>query len=119
MRLYKERLAVDIDFSYNGQSLPIEVSDPHKMNTGEVIGRIRDFLARSNEHVDRLGLEDLLPKMVRGIAGCEGGCPANAQALVRAGFKEYDLEYIEGGILTARLELGVGRAVEIKMFPDF
>jgi hypothetical protein len=64
-------------------------------------------------------IKGLLPKMVRGIAGCEGGCPANALELVSSGFKNFDLAYIEGGILTAKAELENGKTLNLKMFPDF
>jgi hypothetical protein len=64
-------------------------------------------------------IKGLLPKMVRGIAGCEDGCPANALELVSSGFKNFDLAYIEGGILTAKAELENGKTLNLKMFPDF
>jgi hypothetical protein len=69
--------------------------------------------------VDGLALEELLPRMVRGVAGCESGCPANAKSLVRSGFRDYRLEYIDGGILTAARDVAPGERLEIKIFPEF
>jgi hypothetical protein len=57
--------------------------------------------------------------MVRGVAGCEGGCPSNARSLVRAGFRDYHLDYVEGGILTAAREVAPGERLVIKIFPEF
>ena len=47
------------------------------------------------------------------------GCPADAKHLVRSGFRDYELAYVEGGILTARRELAPGEPLEIRLFPDF
>ena len=110
---------MDIDVSLAGDSLPINVENPHHMDTESVVGRIGEFLQERGVPHGDLALAELLPKMVKGIAGCEGGCPANAQSLVRKGFGKYHLEYIEGGILTAKYEVSPGRSLEIKMFPDF
>lgn len=110
---------MEIDVSLAGDSLPINVENPHKMDTESVVSRIGEFLRQKGVSHEKLALTELLPKMVRGIAGCEGGCPANAQSLVRKGFRDYRLEYIEGGILTAKYEVSPGTSLEIKMFPEF
>jgi len=110
---------MDIDVSFDGRLLPISVADPHHMDMETVLGEIRDHFSDTDLAVQSLGLADLLPRMVKGIAGCENGCPANAQALVRAGFGEYRLAYVEGGILTASYEVQEGKSFEIKMFPEF
>jgi hypothetical protein len=57
--------------------------------------------------------------MIRGIAGCERGCPANAQDLVSSGHKGFDMQYVEGGILTARIVTADGSVLSLKLFPDF
>lgn len=110
---------MDIDITFGGRSLPIKVENPHRMDTGAVVGRIGEFLAEDNVPSDGLYLEELLPRMVKGIAGCERGCPADAQSFVRKGFRQYNLEYIEGGILQARCEAAAGGVLEIRMFPEF
>ena len=110
---------MDIDVHFMGRSLPIKVSDPHHMDTGQVVGDIVTFLNGDAGGTDTLHLEELLPRMVRGVAGCEGGCPSNAKGLVRAGFLDYHLDYVEGGILTAAREVAPGQRLEIKIFPEF
>lgn len=57
--------------------------------------------------------------MINGIAGCESGCPANAKGLVSGGYKGFDVQYVEGGILTARIMTRDGSIIYLKMFPDF
>jgi len=110
---------MDIDVSFNGESLPITVENPFRMDPAAVAGQIEDFLRERGAPADGLELEGLLPRMVRGVAGCEAGCPADAHRVVREGFGDYKLAYVEGGILTAARELDGSRRLEIRMFPDF
>lgn len=114
---------MDIEISYGSNSLYLEVGNPYKMNSAKVAQQLTEFLQQNGvdkENIGELSLVELLPKMVRGVAGCEAGCPANAYSLVRNGFLKYKLEYIDGGILTAKH--GVKNAedmITIKVFPDF
>jgi hypothetical protein len=110
---------MDIDVRFMGRTLPIKVTDPHRMNTAAVVGEIVSFLNGDAGSPDAMHLAELLPRMVRGVAGCEGGCPSNAKGLVRAGFRDYHLDYVEGGILTAAREVAPGQRLEIKIFPEF
>lgn len=110
---------MDIDVELNGDSLPIQVENPFGMDTEEVVRRISEFLEPRGVQPDGLRLPELLPRMVRGIAGCEQGCPADAQRLVHEGFHRYSLQYVEGGILKASLEVFDGKRLEIRMFPEF
>jgi hypothetical protein len=114
---------MDIEIKYGEESLHVEVSNPYKMDAVSVAKKMAGFLGNhgfDSSEIDQLYLPELLPKMVRGVAGCESGCPANAYSLVRSGFKSYKLEYIDGGILTAKNVLKNGQApVVIKIFPDF
>ena len=66
-----------------------------------------------------MDVRGLLPRMVKGIAGCEGGCPADAKDLVSRGFQRFEMEYIEGGILSAKAKDLNGRLIHFKMFPEF
>ena len=114
---------MDIEISYGNDSLHLEVENPHKMNSAKVAQQITDFLQKKGidkANIEVLSLVELLPKMVRGVAGCESGCPANAYSLVRSGFLKYKLEYIDGGILTANHGVHNGKGmITIKVFPDF
>lgn len=79
-----------------------------------------DALASSkNITLADLDIRGLIPRMVKGIAGCERGCPADAKGLVSRGVNGFELAYIEGGILSATAKTSDGTAVSIKMFPDF
>jgi len=110
---------MEIEVLIDNDSLPINVVDPHKIDHEAVNRRIHGFLQQAGIHdVSALNIPLLLPKMVRGVAGCEAGCPANAQSLVREGVDGYTLAYVEGGVLTARRPVGE-RKLEIKIFPDF
>jgi len=110
---------MDIDITYNGESLPIQLDNPYQMDTEKVVSRIAAFLKPLGAETDTLKLNELLPRMVRGIVGCERGCPADAQSFVRTGFHDYRLEDVEGGILTAFRDMEVGSRLEIRMFPEF
>lgn len=110
---------MDIDVDVNGDSLPIRVDEPFHMDVDGVVQRIAEFLEPKGFTLEALRLKELLPRMVRGIVGCEKGCPADAQSFVRKGFHDYRLEYIEGGILTAVREVAGSDRLVIRMFPDF
>ncbi len=110
---------MDLDVSINKESLSINIENPHRFDVAQVTGRIVDFGKKLGVDLARLEMERLIPRMVRGVAGCEGGCPADAKSLVREGFGDFDIAYVEGGILTARQSLGNGTTLEVKLFPDF
>ena len=57
--------------------------------------------------------------MIKGVAGCEGGCQEDKKNLVRQGFGDFTLSYVEGGILTAACKLSNGTPLEVKIFPEF
>ena len=84
-----------------------------------VVGQIEEFCSLKALLLTVLILRGLISQMVRGIAGCERGCPADAKEFVHRGFKEFSLAYVEGGILTAKAVIGSNKELSIKMFPDF
>ena len=47
------------------------------------------------------------------------GCPADAKGFVSRGFQNFRLEYIEGGILSAKAQATDGKELQIRMFPEF
>ena len=55
----------------------------------------------------------------RGIAGCENGCPADALSFISGGFKNFELAYIEGGILIAKAMSENGKTIFLKVFSHF
>ena len=114
---------MELEISYSNDELQIEVANPYKMDVKKVASDMEAFLkgkGLEDTHLKELALAELLPKMVRGVAGCEAGCPANAHSLVRSGFRKYFLQYIEGGILSAKHTFDdESQTMEIKVFPDF
>ncbi len=108
-----------LDVVIDGASETIEIPDPFKLDLDAIIGRIQTVASSKGTDIAPLDIKGLIPKMIKGIAGCEGGCPANAKNLVQKGFKNFELQYVEGGILTASVTTGAGIPVSLKMFPDF
>lgn len=110
---------MDIDVKIDKESLHIEVENPYKVDVPGVTKDIHDFGNKFGIDLTPFNIEDLIPRMIRGVAGCEGGCPTDAMRMVREGFGKFKLEYVEGGILTAVQTLESGKPLEVKIFPDF
>ncbi len=110
---------MDIDVSIGKESLSLKIENPHRFDISPLVKNMVDFGKKFNVDLDRLKIKELVPKMVRGVAGCEGGCPANAKALVREGVGVFNLSYIEGGILSAVHILDNGMPLSLKIFPEF
>jgi len=110
---------MDIDISINGKSLTINIENPFRLDVSRVMNNIIDFGSKSGIDLSSYELDKLVPIMVRGVAGCEEGCPSDAKGIVREGFGNFNLSYVEGGILKAFHSLKDGGALEIKVFPDF
>ena len=110
---------MDIDIRVGNESLSFNIDNPHRFNISDVMNDVLSF--GNNEGVDfyLLDVERLIPRMIRGVAGCEAGCPSDAHSVVREGFGSFKLEYVEGGILTATQALENNKTLQIKIFPDF
>lgn len=110
---------MELDVNAAGKSLAIPIDNPFHLDIDATVKQIESFLSAQGTPANGLDIRGLVPKLVKGIAGCEGGCPADAKSLVSRGFKNFKLAYIEGGILEARAITENGKNVAIKMFPDF
>ena len=110
---------VVLDVIIDKDSLTIPVPDPFNADIEDLADKIEKFTSSRGAGSARLDLRGLIPKMIRGIAGCEKGCPADAKKLVSRGVKDFELEYIEGGILSARAVIENERFLYLKIFPDF
>ena len=108
-----------LDVSLDNESLSINIEDPFHLDIDSVIERIDGFTASKNVTLNGIDIKGIIPKMIKGIAGCEGGCPSDAKSLVKRGFKNFELKYIEGGILSARVSVEDGKILHLKMFPEF
>ncbi|MDH4232534.1 MAG: hypothetical protein OEW04_10980 [Nitrospirota bacterium] len=110
---------MELDVKLGGDSLSIPISNPFQLDMPSMMEKIESFATAKGIKLDSLDIAGLIPKMVKGIAGCERGCPADAKGLVSRGVNDFELEYIEGGILSANAKTAGGAPVQIKMFPDF
>jgi len=110
---------MELDIKIGSDSLSIPISNPFQLELDSMLEAIKNFASSKGSRLDNLDIKSLIPKMVKGIAGCEKGCPADAKGLVSRGVNDFDLAYIEGGILSATAKTADGKAISIKMFPDF
>jgi hypothetical protein len=112
-------MEMDIDIRINGKSCSVEVENPHRPDMQAIMKEIASFARKNNADLGVYELDKLIPLMIRGVAGCEAGCPSDAMGVARRGFGNFRIEYVEGGILKAAQELDNGDPLEIKIFPDF
>jgi hypothetical protein len=112
-------VSVVLDVIINDASVSLQIDAPFQADIEGLSSQIERFASSKGADITALGVRGLIPKMIRGIAGCERGCPANAQNLVASGYKGFDMQYVEGGILTARKKIAEGTVLSLKMFPDF
>lgn len=110
---------MDIDVSISSESMSINVDNPHRFDMARHTENIMNFGRKLGLDLSPYEIEKLIPRMIRGVSGCEGGCPSDAKSLVRDGFGVFNLSYVEGGILTAIHKLENGNPLEVKVFPDF
>jgi hypothetical protein len=110
---------MELDVRVGNKSLSIPIDNPFRLDIEATAGKIESFLASESAKANGLDFRGLLPKMIKGIAGCEGGCPSDAKNFVKRGFINFKLEYIEGGILHAQATSEDGKPVSVKIFPDF
>jgi hypothetical protein len=108
-----------LDVILGNDSVTITIEDPFRFDSDFVMKEINGFVASKKIALNGIDVKGLIPKMIRGIAGCEKGCPANAKSLVEQGYRNFDLKYIEGGILSAQVSLEGGSILQLKMFPEF
>lgn len=110
---------MDLDVRINDKSVSIAISDPYRPDIIAMTERITRFAADQGAMVNGLDLSGLLPRLIRGVVGCEEGCPANAKELVERGYSDFELKYVEGGILTATACTSGGHTLALRLFPDF
>ncbi len=110
---------MEIDVSIDNESLSVPVSNPFRIDADGVVEKITEFAILKGAVIDNLNIKGLVARMVRGIAGCEDGCPANALKFVAAGYNNFKLAYVEGGILIANTVTKNGKTISLKMFPGF
>lgn len=110
---------MELDVRIGDKSLSTPIDNPFSLDIDAVVKEIEELVSSGGSRLEGLDVRGLIPKMVRGIAGCEDGCPSNAMAFVSAGFRNFELKYVEGGILTARAMTADKKELVLRMFPDF
>jgi hypothetical protein len=110
---------MDLDIRIDNESLPVDIENPFRFDISVVMKDVIEFGNKNNVALEPYKLDKLIPMMIKGVAGCEAGCPSDAQNVVRQGFDSFILEYVEGGILTAIQTIENSKEIEIKIFPDF
>lgn len=109
---------MELTVTIDDDSLSIPIDNPFRIDLSSLENEIKDFILSKLIDSEGIDIRGLLPRMIRGIAGCERGCPANALDFVQRGFKNFELTYVDGGILIAKI-LKDGKTIYFKMFPDF
>jgi hypothetical protein len=112
-------VSVVLDVIINDASVSLQIDAPFQADIDVLCSQIERFAASKGTDITPLDVRGLIPRMIRGIAGCERGCPANAHDLVSSGYKGFEMQYVEGGILTAYRKTAEGSMLSLKMFPDF
>jgi hypothetical protein len=110
---------MDLDVVIGNESLPVNIENPFRFDVASVMNNIIDFGNKNEVDLIPLQLDELIKRMIKGVAGCEAGCPSDAKSIVRDGFGNFILDYVEGGILTATQVLDNNKNLQIKIFPDF
>jgi len=82
---------MDIDVRIGDESLTINIQNPHRFDLKQVVSDIRGFAEKAGHDLRDTDLDGLIPRMIKGVAGCEAGCPADAKGLVRSGFDGFKL----------------------------
>lgn len=108
-----------LDVVIDSKSLTLDIADPFRADINALVGQIEEFGRSNQKEFSSLDLKGLIPAMIRGVKGCERGCPADAKGIVARGYTGFELQYVEGGILTAQASLGNSTSLQLKMFPDF
>lgn len=109
---------MELTVTIDNDSISIPIDNPFRIDLSPLEDRIKDFILSKLIDLEGIDIRGLLPRMIRGVAGCERGCPANALDIVQRGFRNFELTYVDGGILTAKV-LKDGKTIYFKMFPDF
>ena len=110
---------MDLDIRIGNESLPVNIENPFRFDISAVMNSIIEFGNKNEVTLGAYELDKLIPIMIKGVAGCEAGCPADAHNVVREGFGNFKLEYVEGGILTAIQTIENSKELELKLFPDY
>ena len=108
-----------LEIIIDGASVTVQIAEAFRPDIEDIMAQIDRIAISKGADIASLDVRGLILQMIRGIAGCESGCPADAKGLTARGYNGFALQYVEGGILTAHTKTGAGNVVNLKMFPDF
>ena len=108
-----------LDVIINNVSVSVQIDKPFQPDLDAIHSQVERFASSRGIDIADLDVKGLILKMIRGIVGCERGCPANAKNLESTGHKGFEVRYVEGGILTAHMLTAEGGTFDLKIFPDF
>ena len=94
-----------LDVIINDASISVQIDKPLKPDLDAIYSQIEQFALSKGTDIKAFDLRGLVLKMIKGIAGCEHGCPADAKGLEYRGYKGFKVHYVEGGILTDDVSL--------------
>jgi len=112
-------VSVVLEIIIDDASETVQIAEAFRLDIEDIMAQIERIAISRGADIAALDVKGLVLQMIRGIAGCEGGCPADAKGLIARGYNGFDLQYVEGGILTAHTKTGAGSVINLKMFPDF
>ncbi|HHN66177.1 MAG TPA: hypothetical protein ENK09_12530 [Nitrospirae bacterium] len=110
---------MEIELEISGNTFSRTTDNPFHLDIRSLIEEFKELIGGKGISIDGIDLEGLIPRMIKGVFGCEEGCPADAKRLVQEGYDGFRLEYIEGGILKAEYDTGSSGKLTVKVFPDF
>lgn len=110
---------MEIEFEIHGNTYSKTTENPFNLDTKQLVEEFKKYLSERSIYIKDVDLEGLIPRMIKGVFGCEEGCPADAKRLVAEGYDGFKLEYIEGGILKAEYDMGDSVTLSVKVFPDY
>lgn len=110
---------MELSVAINENFLSFPLPDPFRADLDGIVKQVEALASASGYSLAGLDIKNLIQRMIRGVGGCESGCPANALDMVRRGFSGFQLQYVEGGILTATHSGGKDKVLRLEMFPDF
>ena len=81
---------MELDIKIGSASLSIPIDKPFQLELDSMMNKIEAFASSKGVDLGSLDIKGLIPMMVKGIAGCEKGCPADAKGLVSRGVSDFD-----------------------------
>ena len=79
-----------LDVIINNVSVSVPIDKPFQPDLDAIHSQIERFASSKGIDIADLDVKGLILKMIKGIVGCERGCPANAKDLESTGHKGFE-----------------------------